>query len=434
MPQNPEKTSQARARTTVGPGGMMYLIIAGMILGVAIYMQANLLFWAFGLMVGGLLVSLVISWLMMRGIVVERLMPEHGVAGEMLMLRYRIENNNLWTAAFGVVIYETWGKGSRGYKKQGPIADWPRRLMGRPFGWVLHVGPRQAVQAQAPIWPQRRGVLGFEKIVVSTSFPFGIVRRSLVFYRPGELLIYPRLYRLNRRLLASATLNDIGGRKHVDRSGGNEEFFGLRKYNPGDSVRKIDWKHSAKTGTLVCRENTRPNPPRIMLALDLVELSGQTPEEEKPQTKHRKDKTGHSQSDVPRTLTRHESIERAVSLAASMICDAHLHGYQVGLVVAGMPSLFYPMHHSLPHRTKMLECLSRLDLTSRRLNPTALPLMPSVVIGTGPGFDSANSRALHLSADDLERYVVNEGTAYDGLLVRRPITARKRDHAWEAQP
>src|SRR5215470_10754756 len=54
--------------------------------------QANLLFGVFGLMIGILLVSGVISRFVLRGLDVHRALPEHGVVGQPLTITYEFEN------------------------------------------------------------------------------------------------------------------------------------------------------------------------------------------------------------------------------------------------------------------------------------------------------------------------------------------------------
>lgn len=53
------------------------------------------------------------------------------------------------------------------------------------------------------------------------------------------------------------------------RGGGFSENHELRLYRPGDSVRDIHWKLSAKTGKLVLRESMEPVRGRVLLRMDL---------------------------------------------------------------------------------------------------------------------------------------------------------------------
>ncbi len=427
-----QKKPKPKTRYELTSGSAAYLLVAALMLSVAWYFQTNPLFAAFGLMVGGAIVSCILSWLMMRKINVERVIPPHGVAGEAMMIRYRVHNAKAWTPVFGLVVREGWGTGKKGHLEAGPIADSPQRLRGCPTGWLLHLGPAGTGHAEAPAWPLRRGVLKFEKIRVSTTFPFGILRRVMEVEAPAESLVYPHLYRINRRLLHSMAEMDPQGKKRLERPGGSEEFFGLRAYRPGDSLKTIDWKRTAKIGSLITREMTQPSPPRIMVALDLrnienLDIDGS---EEKPQRRRRRQKA----STVD---PRQAAIERAVSLTASVICDAYFNGFQVGLVVFGIAIIPFPVHHSLPHRTKILEALSRLDLDMRTDEPPMLPARPSVVICPGKASATRVQGATHLGTSDMSSYVVDADEGASTLLGQRHLRrvsqrmAVKGGDAWQ---
>lgn len=416
-----------RAYFQVGPGGAMYLIVTLLLLIVARFTQANLLFWSFGLMVGGLFVSLALAWMMMRGLSVERLLPGHAVAGEPMVLRYHVVNHKRWLPTFGLVIGEDWGAKRRGWRAEGPLAESPRRLGGRPFGWVLHVGPHQAVQAEATCWPLRRGMLRFERIIVSSSFPFGILKRVVELAEADDALVYPRLFRMNRRTLHRLSESPVSGRKHLERGGGHEEFFGLRDYRAGDSLKTIDWKRSARTGELVTREMTQPSPPIIMIALDLTEL----PPPAEPAHPRRR-RLSWFRKTRPTGADPFDEAERAVSLAASLVCDAHFNGYQTGLVVLGAECMPFPIHHSLPHRTKMLESLAMLDVYRKPAEARPLPAQPSVLIRPGRAASAGTSgRQTVLGSAQIEEYAEVAGGQGSTVLMSRPGQRTRRQQLRE---
>lgn len=418
-----------RTRYSLGHGGMVYVVTTGLIVGAAIYTQANLLFWGFGLMIGGLIVSLLLTAQTMRKIDVQRLLPAHGVVREQLAVRYHVTNRS-WLPVFSMTISENWGRGHRGWKKTGPVAQSPYRLRGRPYGWVMHIGPQQSIQAEAPCWPARRGPLRFERIVVASSFPFGMIRKSVEFDQPSELVVYPRLFRMTRRVIASLSEIDASGRKHVERAGGMEEFFGLREYRMGDSLKLVDWKRTARTGEMVAREMTQPTPPRMMVLLDLTRTNEAVEAgagKAEPEPKGRRRRAHWRRRDDPRSPEA-RAEDRAISLAASLICDAYFHGCQVGLAVAGAACPVFPVHHSLPHRTRMLEALARLD-TSASSN-TRPDVVPSVVIWPGGGSWEASltrGRAVTLGAADMDDYIIQPRGDVSAVLSRRVLPTSRRD-------
>lgn len=420
--------ARRRSRLRIGPGGLVFVVVTLLILGAAMYTQANLLFWAFGLMVGGLLVSMGVAWQVLRGVSVVRLPAGHGVAGEALVLRYQLTNRS-WLPVFGVVVHETWGRRRwlrAGWRRTGPIAAKPARLAARPFGWVLHLGPHQTMQAEAPCWPLRRGHLDFERVVLSTSFPFGVVRKIVEIDQSSRVLVYPQLFRFNRRVLFKLSQIDPAGRKRVEKAGGQEEFFGLREYRAGDNPRMIDWRHSARLGTLIAREMTQPSPPRIMLVLDLSKLpaaSAGVAEGAKGGVHVRRKPP----ADRKQPAASEDPVEQAISLTASLVCDAHFHGYQVGLAVLGVQAPVFPVHHSLPHRTKMLEVLSTLEVGRRRSDPPPLPMPATVMIRPGVGQPRRGEwGTMVLGTAEMQEYLAAGSEGSQALLVRRAVRQSKR--------
>jgi len=410
-------------RLRIGRNGLMYLAVTAVIGGVAAYSGSNLLYAGLGLTLGGLIVSLGLSLVSMRRLRLERIVPDHGVVDEPLMLRYQLHNEGVMPL-FGVIIYETWGRGRGGWRKTGPIAESPPRLAGRPFGWLMHIGPRQTLQAETLCWPRRRGRLAFDTVCLETAFPFGLIRKTVRLHLPSEVLVYPALYRINRRLLHELSMMDPAGHRQVERAGGNEEFFGLREYRAGESLRYIDWKHSARKGKLIAREMTQPTPPRLMvlLVLDGVdealaadaqrhvgepELEGQfRGPSSKPPPKNRQ------AADASEMMhSAHDLKERAIALTASLVCDAYQQGFQLGLTVQGPNVVPFNPRHSVTQRHRLLSMLSQLDADHSGHHPAGLSSEPSVMIcAHGGAAPMVRHHCTMLDARHLTDYV----TAADG--------------------
>ncbi len=345
----------------------MFVGVTGFIATAAVNSQTNLLFWTFGLMLGVLIVSVVVSGLSMMGLRLKRLLPDHGAAGEPLVIRYELQSRNWILPAFGLTITELdgWRDGA---------------MSGAPQGWAMHIGPRASLQAEAIGWPMRRGLLKFDRVRIFTTFPFGILRRSVTFWHPGTLVVYPQLHRLRRNLLEQIKATDPAGTRASQQGGGSEEFFGLREYRPGDSLRMIDWKHAARFGRLVSRDLTRVTPPKMMVLLDLRGIKA----------------------------SEHEAAERAISFAASLICEAHLDGFEVGLAAAGVAMPVFTPHHSRFHRTRLLHALGELDLYRTHANiwsPPASRNVNWVVVHPG-AIDRAMGPAasLHIGPVEMEQW------------------------------
>ncbi|MFN3165829.1 MAG: DUF58 domain-containing protein [Phycisphaeraceae bacterium] len=410
-------TRPTYTRLQVGPTGWAYLFILAAAAGAGFYTQANLMFLAVGLLLGALVVSLFWVWLSLREIAIERLPPDHGVTGDEVVLRYQLDKQSR-LPAFGLLLTETWGRGKKGYRRQGPMREQPPRLLERPTGWVVHLGSGQTLQAQASCWPTRRGDLELARIEVHSDFPFGIVRRVLVFDEPDSVLVLPRLYRVTRGVMTKITRLDAGGYHQLDKEGGTEEFFALRDYRMGDSLKVIDWKHSAKVGKLVSRELTQPVPPSLVIYLDLSAYAPKEAGADAPPI-------------APDDMRR---VDRAVDLAASLVCDAYQAGYRVGLSVNGADTQALRAHHSLPHRGKLLETLARLEPGSAPAMRRYTGEAPSVIVRPDRGKSQAvktGRRAVVVSGEDLERLCVQTESRH--ALAARSTPALRREAPASAQ-
>jgi uncharacterized protein (DUF58 family) len=428
-------TPRGRAGLKLGSGGLSYLVVAALLIGGAVYTQANLLFWGSGLMLGGIVVSLLMSWQALRGLTLVRLLPAHGVATEPMVIRYRLENRH-WLPAFGIIVTERDAAGLaprpprrwRFWRRRRPDEGDAPMLAAPPSGWVLHLGPGQVAQAEAIAWPRRRGTMHLARVSVHTGFPFGVVRRTVIFDRPAQVRVLPPLRRVRRRLLHRLTRAEAVGRRHEDRPGGHDEFFGVREHRPGDSHRSIDWKHSAHAGRLIVRERTRPSPPKLVVLLDLRLPTTASAHADAPEYAPRpaRGQTPTDPGPSPRPDDAPDA-EHSISLAASLICDAYLQGHQLGLVVAGLDVPVFPVHHSLPHRTRMLEMLAGLDLSQRHdRQPQRLPGPVSVCIRPHPGTDdrSAGHRDTVLFGSRIDEYLV--GSDSGRLLAPRASSEPRR--------
>ncbi len=420
-------------RYQLGPGGLVFFFLAGIILAAGLKLQSNLLFWTFGLMVGGFIVSALLAMQMLRNIEVHRILPLQAITGESTAIRYNVINHKAYMPIFGLIITENWGSGKNGWKKTGPVAEALQRLRGRPFAWALHIGPNQSTQIEAVCWPQRRGALKFERIVVFSGFPFGLIQRVVEFDQPEEILVYPRLYRLHRKVLGEMEhTSRSGGTRHKEQGGGHEEFFGLRDYRPGDSLKLVDWKRTARTGELITRELNIATPPRVMINLDLSAL---------PAGERLNEPGGHSQEVSQEQLANPvllDQAEEAVSLTASLICDAYNRGYQIGLSVTGMHTQPFPIYHSFSHRQRMLESLAMLDFGRRSDAVVAGAAPPNIVVKTGDGMPlmrGANRvNVLVLGTDRLEEYVLSAETDENAdVLNRRSVPESRRQVVLEGR-
>lgn len=101
----------------------------------------------------------------------------------------------------------------------------------------------------------RRGIKEFKGIWLKFTGTFGLFYIKSYYSLNSKTLVYPTFYQLYKELIipgdsgyktSTSTLSFIG-----------EELHSLRKYTPGDPLRIIAWKASAKRGELISRQFER---------------------------------------------------------------------------------------------------------------------------------------------------------------------------------
>lgn len=218
--------------------------------------QNNLLFWAFGVAVAGLIVSGVVSGAPLMKMELSRPRPQPTAVGEQLRVRYHLRNTGRWWPAFAMQIDEQ-------YERRRPVA-WIAGLRTS----IGHVGPGETATAVAQTPAHRRGVHELRTVRVSTTFPLGLVRKCLYFDLPQQVIVRPRVMELRSAVRAKIVPGLVHTAQSRNRLGTGDEFFALREYQPGDPMRRIAWKASARGDTLMVRQNAAPAPPRMRVRVD----------------------------------------------------------------------------------------------------------------------------------------------------------------------
>jgi len=228
-----------------------------------------MLFWLFGLGVAGLLISGFLSGGTLMKITVEREPAPTGTVGDELIIRYRVFNHSRVFPAYALTIEEL--PASKRAK-----STWPGKLRPRP-AFAAHIPPRSSIVVEARALAIHRGLIDLGPLQVWTTFPFGLTRKSVTYHQDSRIAVRPWTAPVRDGLLhARAGQGDSG--LSVRRSRTGDEFFSLREFAHGDSLRSIAWKSTARLGHAVVREMaTRPSR-RVWIVL-CFDLSGQTNEQ-----------------------------------------------------------------------------------------------------------------------------------------------------------
>jgi uncharacterized protein (DUF58 family) len=177
-----------------------------------------------------------------------------------------------------------------------------------------------------------------ERYQLTTSFPFGFVKRATNRRNKDTVLALPPIGEVSQRLLAMCRSAENTGASMRPRPGGADEFYGVREFRRGQNPRLIYWKRSARTGVLVSREMTQVAPPRLLLAVDTFATD--------------------------RSLEEHARIERSIAMAGSLASMALDQGMSAGLVAWSGRWVTMNPDRGKRHRDDLLAMLARLPLNT----------------------------------------------------------------------
>ena len=238
----------------------------------AVNSQNNMLFWAFGLAIGAVVISGIVSETALYGLRVRRRVSSldagSGRVGEAITVTYTVIGASRWVPGFALEFMEDAPDGPGGSNGSKIRTTLPFVQAGGQAGtW--------SVPAHASWVPGRRGVYELGRFEVETRFPFGLLRKSVLFEQPAEVVIGPATIGLRPGVLPPAPREGWRNQQAGRRTGIGEEMVGLREYVSGDSPRLIAWRPTASSGELVVRQMATPAPPRLVI--DLRRPAASTP-------------------------------------------------------------------------------------------------------------------------------------------------------------
>ena len=195
----------------------------------------NLLFLMLGLMLGLILVSGILSEITLRGLSVQRGLPETAAAGTVFPAELRVANTKRFASSFAVELRD--------------------EIDGVPFRrrcFFLRVAPGEdrAIAYRCEI--DRRGTARFGGTLISTRFPFGLFEKQRFIPLEAAVIVLPQ----NIPVPMPNGISVDGDHVSPDRRAGfGTEYRELREMVPGDDPRRIDWRATARLRSFMVRRH-----------------------------------------------------------------------------------------------------------------------------------------------------------------------------------
>ncbi len=266
--------------------GAVYLMLIAVIAVAALNTGNNLLFIILASLLAGILVSGILSKIVLTGLEMDFVLPDHVFAEQPMISRLTLANWKWFFPSFSVTVA---GRDTSKDAKKKARRKWTRRAGRRPEGtspredgaaslppagtrqildepvYVPYIPRRASVTQHVELTFPRRGRYAQEGFRVSTKFPFGFLRKLREVPTRQEILVLPNVQPTEEfyeilPLLSGEVESPYKGRGH--------DLYAIRDYQEGDTARHVDWKASAKAQQIKVREFTREDERRLVLIFD----------------------------------------------------------------------------------------------------------------------------------------------------------------------
>lgn len=182
----------------------------------------------------------------------------------------------------------------------------------------------------------KRGVHRLPSLALASTYPFALTEFRKVMDDRKEIVVYPRVWSVRTSFLEQLH----GGGRIIRRNRGQgDEYYGLRDYEPGDPLRRVSWKASARRGHLMVKELEQETSHQIRIVFDNRYL--------------------------PDIEDFSQAFEDTIELVASLAMTFLNRQYLVGLAVSDSS---VPLGEGKSHGLKILDLLARVNPASQTEN------------------------------------------------------------------
>ena len=244
------------------------------------------------------------------------------------------------------------------------------------IAWIPGFGKRNFVNQ---VQLEKRGVFSLGPTKVNFGDPFGMFSKNLTFQSLEKIVILPKYEKL--KLFPDPSGSLTGG---VARKTRNTEVspyaISVRDYYPGDPLRRIDWKTTARLDKLMVKEFEEDPQATVWILLDGDEKNSFNSETEVLPKEPLLDLWNRKTTE--QTFNYDNSFELAISVSAS-ICDYYINDNRsLGFCSNGQQIISVAPEGGVRQLDKVLELLASLQNTSE-YSIQELLLRQSNLIGKG---------------------------------------------------
>ncbi|MCU1301171.1 MAG: hypothetical protein JWQ87_1455 [Candidatus Sulfotelmatobacter sp.] len=282
--------------------GVVYVLVTLVIGIAALNTGNNLLYIVVAAMLAAILVSGIVSAMILRNLELDVHLPEHVFAGRPVVGRIALRNPRRFLPAFSLRVMPArkekkiqkqwrWEKTTFAFPlNRAPENQWVRMrdwkvrrvdVLPTPPGifegmvYFPYLPPKTELPAELQLRFERRGRYCESSFALGTRFPFAFLTKLRDVALEREVIVYPSIEPADELF---EILPLVRGEWESFVRGRGSDLYRIREYMPEDSARHVDWKATAKSGSLKVREYSREDERKVCIVFDNPEagqISGQ---------------------------------------------------------------------------------------------------------------------------------------------------------------
>lgn len=203
----------------------------------------------------------------------------------------------------------------------------------------VHLPPGGRDTAEYEVRLRRRGAHRFPAVWVHGADMLGLCDQKTRMPLATDILVYPRVMELPSRVLVRELGGGSAPLEASNRKGEGSSFFGIREYRPGDPLRHVHWRSSARRGSLAVVEWEAEESRSALLAIETLKGS-------------------------ERRLEGGATLDAAAGLAASLAAEVLRGGNAVRVLAAGAGDRMSAAERGTEAMPYILETLARMQATA----------------------------------------------------------------------
>ena len=138
---------------------------------------------------------------------------------------------------------------------------------------LLYMRPWQEVSFEYSLKLPLRGHYHLGPVKMRVKDAFDLFYNERIEKSIHSFSVFPQIEVLEAQVITSRSPKLLSGAMPLPIIGSGTEFYSLREFVPGDSLRTVNWKALAKKGKMMVNETTREDVMDVILLVDAREIS-----------------------------------------------------------------------------------------------------------------------------------------------------------------